>query len=242
MANAKVDNADTDQDSDSRKYEEKHVHEVYEEIATHFSETRYKPWPVVDEFLRNLPPGAVGLDIGCGNGKYLGVNKDVFIVASDRSKALVDIARQRQPHSAVVADTLSLPHPRGVFDFAISIAVIHHLSSKERRVDAIRVILETLREPSKKDDGGQALLFVWALEQKNSRRGWDRGDQQDQLVPWVLKPTHNTKPESSPTTYHRYYHLYHEGELQNDAKTAGARIIKSGYDRDNWWIIIGRQT
>jgi len=42
MANAKVDNADTDQDSDSRKYEEKHVHEVYEEIATHFSETRYK--------------------------------------------------------------------------------------------------------------------------------------------------------------------------------------------------------
>ena len=40
MANAKVDNADTDQDS--RKYEEEHVHEVYEEIATHFSETRCK--------------------------------------------------------------------------------------------------------------------------------------------------------------------------------------------------------
>ncbi|KAK4947379.1 tRNA methyltransferase, has a role in tRNA modification [Elasticomyces elasticus] len=239
MANAKIDNADTD--VEPRKYEEKHVHAVYEEIATHFSETRYKPWPVVDEFLKALPAGAVGLDIGCGNGKYLSVNKDVFIVASDRSRALVEIARQRQPHSAVVADTLSLPHPRGVFDFAISIAVIHHLSSRDRRIDAIRVILETLRPPSKGNEGGQALIFVWALEQKNSRRGWDRGDQQDQLVPWVLKPMHNTKPDSAPTTYHRYYHLYHEGELENDAETAGSRIVKSGYDRDNWWIIIARQ-
>lgn len=39
---------------------------------------------MVDEFLRNLPVGAVGLDVGCGNGKYLVVNKNVFIVASDR--------------------------------------------------------------------------------------------------------------------------------------------------------------
>jgi tRNA (uracil-5-)-methyltransferase TRM9 len=39
---------------------------------------------VVDEFLQGLPAGSVGLDVGCGNGKYLTVNKDVFIVASDR--------------------------------------------------------------------------------------------------------------------------------------------------------------
>ena len=29
-------------EEDSRAYEEKHVHEVYQEIATHFSSTRYK--------------------------------------------------------------------------------------------------------------------------------------------------------------------------------------------------------
>lgn len=39
---------------------------------------------MVDDFLRSLPAGAVGLDVGCGNGKYLTVNKDVFIIASDR--------------------------------------------------------------------------------------------------------------------------------------------------------------
>lgn len=32
----------------------------------------------------SLTPGAVGLDVGCGNGKNLMVNRDVFIIASDR--------------------------------------------------------------------------------------------------------------------------------------------------------------
>lgn len=65
-------------------YEEKNVHEVYQQIAEHFSSTRYKPWPIVEDFLKGLTPGSIGLDVGCGNGKYLSVNKEVFIVASDR--------------------------------------------------------------------------------------------------------------------------------------------------------------
>ena len=65
-------------------YEHQNVHTVYEAIAPHFSRTRYKPWPVVDCFLRSRAPGSVGLDVGCGNGKYLGVNPDVVMVGSDR--------------------------------------------------------------------------------------------------------------------------------------------------------------
>src|SRR5258708_7380243 len=125
---------------DSEKYEEQHVHEVYEQIASHFSSTRYKPWPIVESFLQNLSPGSIGLDIGCGNGKYLAVNGDIFIVGSDRSTNLIEIAnskRVNQPHDAVVADTLSLPHPRGRFDFAICIAVVHHLSTPARRREAV---------------------------------------------------------------------------------------------------------
>lgn len=93
---------DHEQDPDEA-YEEKHVHQVYQQIAEHFSSTRYKvhcqqtaqytgnnklriqqPWPIVERFLLAQPPGSVGLDIGCGNGKYLSVNRDIFIVASDR--------------------------------------------------------------------------------------------------------------------------------------------------------------
>ena len=57
--------------------EKQHVYEVYEKIAPHFSNTRYKPWPKIVEFLNSLPDGSLVADVGCGNGKYLGVNKNL---------------------------------------------------------------------------------------------------------------------------------------------------------------------
>lgn len=148
---------------------------------------------------------------------------------------MIKIAAQHQPHSTIVADTLDLPHPNSTFDFALSIAVIHHLSLSSRRVQSIRCILNTLKRPIETKKGGRALIFVWALEQKNSRRGWDTGDDQDVLVPWILK---SESTETTPITFQRYYHLYRKGELENDVIEAGGNIIQSGYDRDNWWIII----
>ncbi|KAL9620102.1 MAG: hypothetical protein Q9160_005308 [Pyrenula sp. 1 TL-2023] len=234
-------------------YESKHVHEVYEQIASHFSSTRFKPWPIVERFLRGQRPGSVGLDIGCGNGKYLPTNQNVFIIASDRSHSLVDIARVHRPHSAIVADNLSLPHPDAHFDFVISIAVVHHLSTQERRIQAIQTMLETLsRSQASKVDQGQLLVFVWALEQKDSRRGWKFGDEQDVMVPWVMQ--HHPKNRSGSTldetassskekkTFQRYYHLYAAGELEQDIKAAGGTVLDGGYERDNWWAIATRST
>lgn len=176
-----------------------------------------------------------------------------------RSTNLVKIAKQHDPHSTLVADNLSLPHPRGTFDFAISIAVIHHLSTPARRVEAVKAVLDILRQPS--DDGayggGQALIYVWALEQKDSRRGWDKGHEQDVMVPWVLKQKKEKKPKQrrgdaaseEPTgeggeekiegdkTFLRYYHLYRKGELEQDISEAGGVIVESGYEKDNWWAI-----
>jgi tRNA (uracil-5-)-methyltransferase TRM9 len=37
------------------------------------------------------------------------------------------------------------------------------------------------------DSGGKVLIYVWALEQRGSRRGWDEGCEQDVMVPWVTK-------------------------------------------------------
>ncbi|KAJ5319400.1 hypothetical protein N7541_006229 [Penicillium brevicompactum] len=216
-------------------YEQENVHEVYQQIAQHFSATRYKPWPIVERFLTELSPGAVGLDVGCGNGKNLMVNRDVFIVASDRSENLARIALQHQPHSTVVADILELPHQDARFDFAISIAVVHHLSTPARRIQAVAEILRTVKPASPTHEGGKVLVYAWALEQKNSRRGWDKGDEQDRMVPWVRKG-------DQPQTFHRYYHLYEEGELERDIENAGGRVLESGYEKDNWWAIATPQT
>lgn len=60
------------------KLEDQHVHAVYENVAGHFSETRSKPWPNVLQFVQSLEFGAVLVDVGCGNGKYLGENQRIF--------------------------------------------------------------------------------------------------------------------------------------------------------------------
>lgn len=228
---------------DDEKYEQTHVHDVYEQIASHFSSTRYKPWPVIERFLKQLPPGSIGLDVGCGNGKYLAVNHNVFIVGSDRSSNLVNIARRHQPHSVIVSDILDLPHPPNSFDFVICIAVVHHLSTTERRVDALRSLLTYLNQ------SGQALIFVWALEQGSSRRGWTEKDEQDVMVPWVMRGSKKTGARDADSTlrptedqvFHRYYHLYAQGELEKDINAAGGIVVESGYEKDNWWAIASKQ-
>ncbi|KAI1083905.1 S-adenosyl-L-methionine-dependent methyltransferase [Whalleya microplaca] len=241
----------------AESYEEQHVHSVYERIAPHFSSTRHKPWPLVTSFLTSLPPGSVGVDVGCGNGKYLRENGDVFIVGADRSANLVSLARERVNRGGgdggvgkgggaadvAVADGLALPVRAHAVDFAISVAVVHHLSTRARRVEAVRALFDCVRR------GGKVLVYVWALEQGGSRRGWSEGDDPDQLVPWVMKATTSKKNKgnggdaagsSGDTTYQRYYHLYRKGELEEDVVAAGGRVLVSGYEKDNWWVIGAR--
>lgn len=262
--------------------EEEYVHKVYNEIAGHFSETRYKPWPIVTKFLLDQAVGSVGIDVGCGNGKYLNVNPNVFLIGSDRSSGLIECAREiDKDHNVLVADGMQLPHRNGIFDFAISIAVVHHWSTRERRIAAIAHILSKLKV------GGEALIYCWALEQGNSRRGYNESMQQDVLVPWVLqnktkKPTvaasrdsiekpdltgvplkersafianwrkqierkrqeeleeakSHVLEEDKKQTKYRFYHLYREGELEQDCTSAGGSVVSSGYERDNWYVIV----
>ncbi|KAJ1921911.1 tRNA methyltransferase, has a role in tRNA modification [Mycoemilia scoparia] len=181
----------------SEEKESIYVHKVYDQIAKHFSNTRYNPWPVIKKYLEDQEPGCIGADIGCGNGKYLGVRSgDMFVIGSDRSPALVEICNERGFES-MTADNLNLPYRDNVFDFAISIAVIHHFSTESRRVAAIKEILRTLRK------GGTALIYVWALEQDGKRKF--EADHQDYLVPWVTKSSKKDSPNDEPNqkTYQR---------------------------------------
>lgn len=260
--------------------EEEYVHKVYNEIAGHFSETRYKPWPIVTKFLQEQAVGSVGIDVGCGNGKYLDVNPNIFILGSDRSSGLIQCAHQIDSHhNVLIADGMQLPHRDGTFDFAISIAVVHHWSTRERRIAAIAHILSKLK------DGGEALIYCWALEQGDSRRGYHEGMEQDVLVPWVLQnKTRKAQPgrqitekpdltgvppkersayianwrkemeskrlqeqeeaknrqqeEEQLQTKYRFYHLYREGELEEDCESAGGRVVSCGYEKDNWYVVV----
>lgn len=140
--------------------ERTYVHKVYDAIAPHFSSTRFAKWPKVASFLESLPQGSLVLDAGCGNGKYLGFNPNCYFVGCDISSALVTICAERG-HEALVADAVNLPYRSGFGDAAISIAVLHHLSTQSRRRKAIEELVRVVRK------GGLVLITVWAVEQED---------------------------------------------------------------------------
>lgn len=140
--------------------EKKYVHHVYDAIAPHFSATRFAKWPKVAKFLNSLSPGSVILDAGCGNGKYLGFNPNCFDIGCDISPPLIDICA-RKGHEVLVADAVNLPYKTNFGDAAISIAVLHHLSTESRRRKAIEELIRVVRK------GGAVLITVWAVEQED---------------------------------------------------------------------------
>ncbi|KAK9462510.1 S-adenosyl-L-methionine-dependent methyltransferase [Lipomyces oligophaga] len=226
-----------DQLVDAERLENEHVHAVYNRIAPHFSSTRYKGWPVVERYLERQEPGSIGLDIGCGNGKYIAASKSVYLLGMDRSQELVFCARdawrlnQIRHGDVGVGDGLEMPAPTGRFDFAISVAVVHHFATRQRRIQALRELIRVVRP------GGSAFVSAWALEQTaTSRRGWTAADYQDLFVPWVTRKQGN--PDShSENVEKRFYHLYRQDELVEDMRTAGGIILDSGYEKDNWWVV-----
>lgn len=140
--------------------EKKYVHRVYDAIAPHFSATRFAKWPKVAGFLNSLRAGSIILDAGCGNGKYLGFNPNCFYIGCDISPPLIDICAGRG-HEVLVADAVNLSYRSDFGDAAISIAVLHHLSTESRRRKAIEELVRVVRK------GGLVLITVWAVEQED---------------------------------------------------------------------------
>ncbi|KAG8217754.1 glycosyltransferase family 28 [Butyriboletus roseoflavus] len=250
---------------DFQAYEDQHVHAVYDQIATHFSSTRYKvgywscttpqggsplilsiqPWPIIAKFISDLPSGWIGLDSGTGNGKYLPLpahrSGSVLTVGLDRSRSLLLIARNAGGEltapvvrEVVWGDVLDNGWRAGAFDYAISIATIHHLASYERRRLAVERLLQCVSPAH-----GRIMIYVWAIEQDElskrvipvdvSIKVPSSPSGKDVFVPWVMSqqgparnqatklPVENALGNSGTIAeapvYHRYYHMFAKGEL-----------------------------
>ena len=66
--------------------------------------------------------------------------------------------------------------------------------------------------------------------------------QQDLLVPWQLKNKPQTEQEHTTqdhSVFHRYYHVFNQGELENLCqKLTSCKVIGGYYDQGNWAVVL----
>lgn len=202
------------------------IQHVYNSIAYDFNRTRYKVWPAVKNFIDQLESNSINVDIGCGNGKNMIYRtEDITFKGIDLCNEFVRICRNKGL-DVTEGNILSIPFNNDIFDNTICIAVIHHLNIKSERILAIQ---ELLRITKKR---GKIMIYVWAFEQPiESKRKFNT---QDEMVQY--------KTIDGNIAY-RYYHLYKKGELEEELNSITLykfRIIKSDYERGNWYVIIER--
>jgi tRNA (uracil-5-)-methyltransferase TRM9 len=208
-------------------FEKEHVLHPYNSISSHFKQTRVYLWPSAKTFLDTIKPYELVSDIGCGNGR--GIKEYPFISIGCDICLPNLIEANSQLDGVIRGNAIHLPYKNNQFDKLISIAVIHHLSSPERRKQAIKELVRIVRP------GGKLFIQVWALEQPtDSRRKFIK---QDNMVSWVLQKKY-TKDKVKDETYHRFYHVFKDGELDDLCDLSYVTIDKSFYEKGNWCIIL----
>ena len=213
------------------------VGQVYNQIATDFSRTRYKVWPCVAGFLDRITDDAssgdsiIAAEIGCGNGKNLAYLRDRFSAIEQQAVRLlgIDISAellkicQGRGIEVVLGSILAIPLADGQLDYTLSVAVIHHLQTKQDRIQA----LQELARVTKK--GGQILITVWARNQTaedGTKCGKREFSSNDEMVGFKT---------TSGETHYRYYHLYDDGELADDlAQVPELQVAKLFIQKGNY--------
>jgi SAM-dependent methyltransferase len=136
------------------------AHAYEEQIPRHIRERLLaKKTGLIRERLAaaGIAGGARGLDLGCGQGWYLGELRDAgyrmhgLDFSAGQLKKAAESARGRTAPGAALAaglcqgDAQTLPFPDGSFDFAYSINAFHHLPSPAAQERAVREIVRVLR-------------------------------------------------------------------------------------------------
>ena len=260
--------------------ERDHVCAVYDAIATQWHHTRGKRgvlWPGATLFLKELPIGSIVADVGCGDGKYFPAiwENGSYVIGFDISRPLLktafgasandppesrrisEIRNHLRDRPAVgVADCMSVPVKSNSCDAAICIAVMHHLSTEERRLQCLKELARIVKP------GGMINVQAWAMDQEEGSRR--RFDATDVFVPFNAQPKYLDKPgtqepsnksvaERYADAYHgaefneqkglvvfqRYCHLYRLGELEALAnRVDGVEVTDGGYETGNYFIIL----
>nr|XP_027202216.1 uncharacterized protein LOC113796177 [Dermatophagoides pteronyssinus] len=121
------------EDLGNEEFENKYVHETYNVIAKKFSGTRHSTWPRVSHFIQTELSSAGLLIADIGCGNEF-----------------------------TKGNILNVPIGTNAANCCICIATLHHLSSRTRRMAAMKELVRITQHNCK------ILIYVWAMEQKEN--------------------------------------------------------------------------
>lgn len=201
------------------------IRDVYDRIATHFADTRAYPWPEVEDFLQGVE-GAVGIDVGCGNGRHTETLSDAVDrpLGIDVSRELLTEAVKRRADHGFQAEFLqgeatTLPIQDATVDVGLYVATIHHLRRREERIRSLDELARVLRAD------GIALLSTWSTAHDR----FDRETGFDTTIDWTL-PDGETVP--------RFYHIYDPAEFRADIERSDLRLLEETVSSGNCYATV----
>ena len=227
-----------------RKYAEyllKKTRDDYNRIAEEWSRFKIEILDAMKVLAGYSQEGDKVLDIGCGNGRLIEAFKGrkIDYYGVDVSREMIGIAKAKHSEGKFqIADALNLPFSANYFDKIYSIAVFHHIPSKEFRLQFLREAKRVLKPE------GLLILTVWNL---NPVRmifigGWKRF--RGFLKATILKFFGKSKLDfkdfyiSWRGSCYRYIHWFTKNELKklaerSDFKVKRIDILKSAKTKES---------
>jgi ubiquinone/menaquinone biosynthesis C-methylase UbiE len=204
-----------------------YVNDIYNKIYEKFDNSRNNHWNCVKEYFAEFVDNNDNntfLDLGCGNGKNLSLIKNHDKAhALDNSIELIKIVQNKFPKiNIIVSDVTEIPIENDFFDNIICIAVIHHLSTEQRRIQLINEIYRVLKI------GGTCMITSWA-DSLDTTKYNKMDNKNDYLIPWNNECL-------------RFYHLFEQNEFDEIIRKSkyadNIVIVKKIFEFNNWCIII----
>ncbi len=184
----------------------KYVIDTYSKISDDFSKTRYKIWPCVNKFISLIPASENIFEAGCGNGKnFIKSN----MIGIDICPQFVDICLKKNLN-VFFGDILNIDFPHDYFDNSMSVAVIHHFDTFEKRRKAVSELVRVTKI------NGLIFILVWGFDSTKYQ-------SQDVFIPFQCNL--------------RFYHLFTEHELELLLPT-NCIVVDRIHERNNYGIVI----
>jgi len=167
--------------------------------------------------------------VGCGNGKnFSGEFSHIQFEGTDICPNLLKICKERG-YKVKLSDGCDLPYIDDEFDHVFSVAVIHHLSTLERRVKFIREMVRVCKK------GGRIMFQVWATSSPKFESSFDVEETDDPRDKYVLfKVRKENEDNEFDCTNRRFYHFFDEAEFGDLIEAVPEIDGMISFERDNY--------